>query len=72
MSQTYEWLLSHDKSDFPQEVNRSITITLDDMSRAYSDLDAHGSAIKTVKSIEGSGGNLQEEVIEDEDPEPFE
>lgn len=73
LAQTYDWLLSHDKSDFPQEVNRTININLDEMSRAYSDLDPHGKTITTVKSIEKTGsGKLQEPEFDDEEDEIYE
>jgi len=52
LDQTYQWLLSHNKSDNPQQVNRDVTIDLNTMKNAYNGLSTRGSRITTVKSLE--------------------
>lgn len=52
LAQTYEWFSLHDKLRNPNYVNRDITITVDDMTNAYKDLNTHGGNITTVLNLE--------------------
>lgn len=51
LKQTYDWLLSHSLSDNPRQVNRDISITLQDMKNAYSDLNASETHYEVVNSF---------------------
>ena len=51
LKQTYDWLFSHTNADNPREVDRSVTITKDDLKNAYTDLDPKATRFDIVKEI---------------------
>lgn len=52
LKQVYDWFFQHDKQRNPHEVNRDITITLDDMADAYRMLNTRGGSIITVGHLD--------------------
>lgn len=49
LPETYEWLFSHSLTDDKRPVNRSVSITLQTMSRAYKNLSSHGASLTVVQ-----------------------
>ena len=52
LSQTYEWLFQHDKQRNPNQVDRRISITQNDMDDCYRGLNTHGGQVATVNSLD--------------------
>lgn len=62
LPETYQWLFSHSRADSPRFVNKDISITVEDLGRAYTDIDRNSNVIvvKDSKYNSTPSPNLQD------------
>lgn len=48
MTETYDWLFSHTLADDKRPVNREVSITLQNMARAYKNMSSNGASLTVI------------------------
>lgn len=58
LDETYSWLFSHSKTDCPKQVNKTIDINIQDLARAYQNIDRTSNKI-VIRNYDKSTNDMK-------------